>query len=150
VATSGELTSTTFGKHSPSSCRQCHPRRHEDTNQDTLCNHWTQIRTQIRTHSPYEKLGARRERLLAQHVMRRSWTKRLGTKKQSTSKYRGRRKKCFGWPIFRRRLTKQLRRSVMSPKTTKTEGPNIGSFVKKAQSTKMNGTMIFTMVTFHR
>jgi hypothetical protein len=55
--------------------------------------------------------------------------------------------KCFGWPTFRGRLMKQLRRCVISLKMTKTEGPNIGSFVKKAQSTKMNGTTIFTMVT---
>jgi hypothetical protein len=30
---------------------------------------------------------------------------------------------------------------------TKTEGPNTGSFVKRAQSMKMNGTTIFTMET---
>jgi hypothetical protein len=34
---------------------------------------------------------------------------------------------------FRGRLTKQLRRCVISLKMTKTEGPNTGSFVKKAQ-----------------
>jgi hypothetical protein len=55
--------------------------------------------------------------------------------------------KCFGWPTFRRRLTKQLRRCVISLKMTKTEGPNTGSFVKKAQSTKMNGTTTFIMIT---
>jgi hypothetical protein len=42
---------------------------------------------------------------------------------------------------------KQLRRCVISLKMTKTEGPNTGSFVKKAQSTKMNGRTIFIMVT---
>jgi hypothetical protein len=83
-------------------------------------------------HSPYEKLGARRERLLAQCFMRRrSLTRRLGTWKQFISTYRGRRKKCFGWPTFRGRLTKQLRRCVISLKMTKNEGPNTGSFVKK-------------------
>ena len=42
---------------------------------------------------------------------------------------------------------KQPRRCVISLKMTKTEGLNTGSFVKKAQSTKMNGTMNFIMVT---
>jgi hypothetical protein len=56
-------------------------------------------------------------------------------------------KKCFGWSTFRRKLTKQMRRCVISLKMSKTEGPNTGSFAKKAQSTKMNGTMIFIMVT---
>jgi hypothetical protein len=56
-------------------------------------------------------------------------------------------KKCFGWPTFRRRLMKQLRRYVTSPKMTKTKGPNTWSFIKKAQSTKMNGTTTFIMVT---
>jgi hypothetical protein len=65
-----------------------------------------------------------------------------------TSKYKGRRKKCFGKPTFRGRLTKQLRKCVISLSMTKTEGPNTGSFVKRAQSMKMNGTTIFTMVTF--
>jgi hypothetical protein len=55
--------------------------------------------------------------------------------------------KCFYWPISRRRLTKQLRRCVITLKMTKTEGLNTGSFVKKAQSTKMNGTTILIMVT---
>jgi hypothetical protein len=42
---------------------------------------------------------------------------------------------------------KQPRRCVISLKMTKTEGLNTGSFVKKAQSMKMNGTMNFIMVT---
>jgi hypothetical protein len=37
---------------------------------------------------------------------------------------RGRRKKCFGWPTFRGRLTKQLRKCIISLRMTKTEGPN--------------------------
>jgi hypothetical protein len=51
--TSGELTSTTFGKHSPSTCRQRKQRC-----QGLPCSHWTQIRT----HSLCERLGAKRER----------------------------------------------------------------------------------------
>jgi hypothetical protein len=48
---------------------------------------------------------------------------------------------------LQRKLMKQLRKCVISLRMTKTEGPNTGSFVKKAQSIKMNGTTIFTMVT---
>jgi hypothetical protein len=42
---------------------------------------------------------------------------------------------------------KQPRKCVISLRMTKTEGPNTGSFVKRAQSMMMNGTTIFTMVT---
>jgi hypothetical protein len=42
---------------------------------------------------------------------------------------------------------KQLSKCVISLRMTKTEGPNIGSFVERAQSMKMNGTTIFIMVT---
>jgi hypothetical protein len=57
------------------------------------------------------------------------------------------RRKCFGWLTFRRRLTKQPKRCVISLQMTRTEGPSTRSFVKKAQSTKMNGTTTFIMVT---
>jgi predicted alpha/beta-hydrolase family hydrolase len=82
--------------------------------------------------------------------MRRNWTRRSWTYKRFTIKYRGGRKKCFSWPTFRGRLTKQLRKCIISLRMTKTGGPNIGSFVKKVQSMKMNGTAIFTMVTLLR
>jgi hypothetical protein len=42
---------------------------------------------------------------------------------------------------------KQMMRCVISLRTTKTEDPSTGSFVKKVQSTKMNGTTTFPMVT---
>jgi hypothetical protein len=42
---------------------------------------------------------------------------------------------------------KQLRKCVISLRMTKTEGPNIGSFIKRAQSMMINGTTIFTTVT---
>jgi hypothetical protein len=42
---------------------------------------------------------------------------------------------------------KQSRKCVISLRMIKTEGPNTGSFVKRAQSMIMNGTTIFTMVT---
>jgi hypothetical protein len=49
--------------------------------------------------------------------------------------------------IFKRRLTKPLRKCVILLKMTRSEGLNIGSFVRKAHSTKMNGTMTSIMVT---
>jgi hypothetical protein len=42
---------------------------------------------------------------------------------------------------------KPLRRCVILLKMTGTKGLNIGSFVRRAHSTKMNGTMTFIMVT---
>jgi hypothetical protein len=41
---------------------------------------------------------------------------------------------------------KLLRKCVILLKMIMTEGPNTGSFVKRAHSTKMNGTMIFIIV----
>jgi hypothetical protein len=41
---------------------------------------------------------------------------------------------------------KLLRKCVILLKMIMTEGPNTGSFVKRAHSTKMNGTMILIMV----
>jgi hypothetical protein len=40
---------------------------------------------------------------------------------------------------------KPLRKCVTSPRTTKTEGPNTGSFVKKIHTMMMNGTVNFIM-----
>jgi hypothetical protein len=51
-----------------------------------------------------------------------------------------------GWLTFRRRSTKLLRKCVILLKMIMTEGPNTGSFVKRAHSTKMNGTMTLIMV----
>jgi hypothetical protein len=44
-------------------------------------------------------------------------------------------------------LMKQLRRCVILLKMTRTEGLSIGSFVRKAHSTKTNGMTTFIMVT---
>jgi hypothetical protein len=57
-------------------------------------------------------------------------------------------KKCFGLPTFRKRSTKLLKKCVILLRMTKTEGPNTGSFVKKAQSMMMNGMVTFTMTIF--
>jgi hypothetical protein len=43
----------------------------------------------------YVKLGARRERLPAQHLRRRNWTKRSGTLKVFINRFRRRERKCF-------------------------------------------------------
>jgi hypothetical protein len=43
---------------------------------------------------------------------------------------------------------KLLRKCVSLLKMTKTEGPNTGSFVKRAYSMKMDGMMIFNHDTF--
>jgi hypothetical protein len=89
---------------------------------------------------------ARRERPLVQHSRRRTWTKRSGTWKSSINKYKGRRRRWLGWPIFKVRSTKLLRKYVILLKMNKTEGPNTGSFVRKAYSTKMDGMMILIMI----
>jgi hypothetical protein len=104
------------------------------------CNHWTLIRKH------YAKLGARRGRLPAQHLRRRSWTKKLGTSKPSIDWFRRRNKRCFVSPIFRGRLTRPLRKCVISPRMTKTEGLNTESFVKTIHTTMMNGMMIFMAI----
>jgi hypothetical protein len=44
---------------------------------------------------------------------------------------------------------KLLKECVTLLRMTKAEGPNIGSFIKKAQLMMMNGVMTFIMVTLH-
>jgi hypothetical protein len=56
-------------------------------------------------------------------------------------------RRCFVWLTFRKRLTKPLRRCVILLKMTGTEGLSTGSFIRRAHSTKTNGTMTFIMVT---
>jgi hypothetical protein len=51
-------------------------------------------------------------------------------------------RRWLGWPTSRRRLTKLLRKCVILLKMITTEDPNTGSFVKRAHSMNMNGTMI--------
>jgi hypothetical protein len=96
--------------------------------------------------SPSERPEAKRERPPVQHFRRRSWTRRSGTWKSSTSRGKGKRRRWLSWPIFKERSMKLLRKCVILLKMIMTEGPNIGSFVKRACSTKMNGTMILIMV----
>jgi hypothetical protein len=48
--------------------------------------------------------------------------------------------------IFKGRSTKLLKKCVILLKMNKIEGPNTGSFVKKAYSTKMDGMMILIMI----
>jgi hypothetical protein len=56
------------------------------------------------------------------------------------------RRRWLGWLIFKGRSMKLLRKCVSLLKMTKTEGPNTGSFVKRAYSTKMDGMMILIMI----
>jgi hypothetical protein len=98
------------------------------------------------TLSLSERPEARKERPLVQHSRRKSWTKRSGTWKSSINKYKGRRRRWLGWPIFKGRSTKLLRKYVILLKMNRTEDPNTGSFVKKAYSTKMDGMMILIMI----
>jgi hypothetical protein len=94
-----------------------------------------------------ERLEARRGRPPAQHSRRRNWTKRSGTWRSSINKCKGRRRRWLGWPIFKGRSMKLLKKCVILLKMNKIEGPNIGSFVKRAYSTKMDGMMILVMIT---
>jgi hypothetical protein len=59
---------------------------------------------------------------------------------------RKKRRRWSDWPTFRRRLTKPLKKCVILLKMTRTEGLSTGSFIGRAHSTKMNGTMTFIMV----
>jgi hypothetical protein len=137
--TSGVLTSTTFGKAltfvmppkkiiAPGAAAL----QPLDTNQETL--------------SLSERLEARRERSPVQHSRRRSWTKRLGTWKSSINKCKGKRRRWLGWPIFKGRSMKLLKKCVILLKMNKTEGPNKGSFVRKAYSMRMDGMMILILI----
>jgi hypothetical protein len=88
------------------------------------------------------KPGARKGRLLVQHLRRRSWTKKSGTLKPFFNRSRRRKKRCFVSSIFRGRLMRLLRKCAISPKMTKTEGLNMESFVKTIRTMMMNGIMI--------
>jgi hypothetical protein len=98
------------------------------------------------TKTHYVKLEAKKGRLLVLHFRRKSWNKRLGTSKPFINRSRGKRRRCFVLPIFRRRLMRPLEKCVISLKMARTEGLSTGRFVKRAHSTKMNGTMTFIMV----
>ena len=102
--------------------------------------------TQIRKLFLFERLEARRGKPPVQHSRRRSWTKRSGTWRSSISKYKERRRRWRDWLIFKGRSTKPLKKCVILFKMNKLEGPNIGSFVKKAYSTRMDGMMILIMM----
>ena len=66
--------------------------------------------------------------------------------KSSINKCKGRRRRWRAWLIFKGRSTKLLKKCVILLKMNKIESPNIGSFVKKAYSTKMGGMMILVMM----
>jgi hypothetical protein len=57
------------------------------------------------------------------------------------------REKMLRLADLQERSTKLPKKCVTLLRMTKIEGPNTGSFVKKAQSMMMNGTMTFIMVT---
>jgi hypothetical protein len=97
----------------------------------------------------YAKLGARRGRLLAQHLRRRNWTKKSRIWKLSINRSKRRERKCFGSSTSRGRLMKPPKKCVTSPRITKTEGPSTGNFVKKIHIMMMNGTVTFIMAIFH-
>jgi hypothetical protein len=62
------------------------------------------------------------------------------------SKCKGSRRRWPDWLIFKGRSTKPLKKYAILFKTNKIEGPNIGSFIKKACSTTMDGMMILIMM----
>jgi hypothetical protein len=84
------------------------------------------------------KLEAKKGRLQIQRLRRRSWTKKSGTSKPSINRSRGRRRRCFVFPIFRRRSMRPL----ISLKMTRTEDLNAESFVRIIPTMMMNGMMI--------
>jgi hypothetical protein len=86
-----------------------------------------------KSQSPCEKLGARRGKLLAQHLRRRSWTKRSGIWRLSINRCKRKGKRCFGSPTFRKKSTKLLKKCVILLRMTKTEGPKGASTRKPNQ-----------------
>jgi hypothetical protein len=66
--------------------------------------------------------------------------------RSSISKYKGRRRRWRDWLIFKGRSMKPLKKCVILFKMNKIEGPNTGSFVKKAYSTRMHDMMILIMM----
>jgi hypothetical protein len=103
-----------------------------------------------RTRRPFlfERPEARRGRPLVQHPKRMSWAKKSGIWRCFINKYKGRRRRWLDYPTFRGRLTKLLKKYTISLKMSKSEGPNIGSFIKKASSMRMNGMRISIIEIF--
>jgi hypothetical protein len=97
------------------------------------------------TKKHYVKLEAQKGRLQVQRLRRRSWTKKLGTSKPSINRSRGRRRRCFVSPIYRRRSMRLLRKCVISLKMTRIEDLNAESFVRTIPTMMMNGMMISIM-----
>jgi hypothetical protein len=91
------------------------------------------------------KLETKRGKLQVQPPRRRSWTKKSGTSKQSISRSKGRRRRCFVLLISRRRSTRPLRKCVISPKMTRTKDLNAESFVRTIPTMMTNGMMIAIM-----
>jgi hypothetical protein len=108
-----------------------------------LCSHWTQTRRPFL----FERPEARRGRPLVQHPRRTRWTKKSETWSYFINKYKGRRRRWLGWPIFKGRLTKPLKKYATLLKMNKNEGLNTESFIKKACFTMMDGVMILIMVS---
>jgi hypothetical protein len=69
----------------------------------------------------------------------------IGTSKPSINKSRGRRRRCFVSPSYRRRSTKLLRKCVISLKMTRTDDLNSESFVRTIPMMMKNGMMISIM-----
>jgi hypothetical protein len=57
-----------------------------------------------------------------------------------------RRRRWPDWLIFKGKSTKPLKKYAILLKTSKIEGLNIGSFIKRACSTTMDGMMILIMI----
>jgi hypothetical protein len=91
----------------------------------------------------FEKPKARRERPLVQRPRRMNWTKKSGTWRCFINKYKRRRRRWLDWPTFRGSSTKLRKKYAILLRMSKTEGPNIGSFIGKASTTRMNGMKIF-------
>jgi hypothetical protein len=91
------------------------------------------------------KLEAKKGRLQVQLLRRRNWTKKYGTLKPSINRSRGRRRRCFVSPTYRRRSMRLLRKCVMSLKMTRTKDLNAESFVRTIPTMMMRGMMISIM-----
>jgi hypothetical protein len=90
-------------------------------------------------------LGAALQPLDVNQETLREARPKKGTSRPSINRSRGRRRRCFTSPIYRRRSTKLLRKCVISLKMTRTDDLNAESFVRTIPMMMMSGMMISIM-----
>jgi hypothetical protein len=91
------------------------------------------------------KLKLKRGRTQVQRLTKRSWTRKEGTLKLSINRSKGSERKCFVFPIYRRRSMRLLKKYVVSLKMTRTEDLHKESLVRIIPTMMMIGMTISIM-----